>query len=119
MSISTTEPEPPTLFPLFMPKSDLSSPVNLRGRALWFGEIELREDQISISGWSWTGPVEETISLDNVTKFYKWPPDRKGPNFRLSCESEVSLRGKMKGAELWARQFEDEDRVEVKRKSLP
>ena len=101
-----------------MPEPKLSSSVTLKDRALWSGEIELHEDKIVISGWAWTGPVEETVALSTVSRFYKWTTsaDSKRPNFRLSVNGAPSISGQIKGAELWASELEDDERVEVKRR---
>jgi hypothetical protein len=93
----------------------LSSPVTLKDRALWFGEIELYEDEIVISGWTWTDPVKEEIPLSNVKRFHRWPPRRKGQNFHVSREDNPSRGGRIeKGLSLWTSELEDEG-VEVKR----
>lgn len=101
-----------------MSEAKLSSPVTLKNRALWFGKIELQEDQIVISGWRWTGPVKETIPIADINSFEKWTV-LKGQNFRLNRDGDPDgqqspLRGRIeKKIGLWALELEKKG-VEVK-----
>jgi len=99
-----------------MPEAKLSSPITLKNRALWFGKIQLHDDRIVISGWTWTGPIEEKIQLSEITSLEKWSVT-EGQNFRLSRDGGAPVQGRIeKGAELWALEFEDDERVELKRR---
>jgi hypothetical protein len=94
----------------------LSSPVTLEAPNLWFGHIHLYEDEIVISGWTWTGPVDEAIPFSSVSGFEKWTV-RKGQNFRLGRNGKPSIRGRIeRGAELWASMLEEDERIKVKRR---
>jgi len=95
-----------------MPK--LSSSIMLEDHTLWFGKMILHEDKIVISGWDWTGPVEESIPLAKINRFEKWTVS-EGPNFRLHRENGRPLFGRIeKGIGFWEREIKADDRVELK-----
>lgn len=99
-----------------MADSKLTSPLTLEDIVLWFGSIELYPDKIVISGWSWTGKTEQEIPIQNISTFEKWT-NRKGPNFRIRINGEDSVYGRMEeGAELWALEMEEDERLELKRR---
>jgi hypothetical protein len=99
-----------------MPTPRLSSPVTLKNCALWFGEIELHEGKIVISGWTWTGPVEKEIPLSDTTTFEKWTV-QEGPNFRLHFSEGNSVFGRIeKGAGLWGLELEDDEGIKVRQR---
>lgn len=75
-------------FPVRQP--ELSSPITLKNRTLWFGELKLHGNKVVVSGWTWTGPVQEEIPLSNVTEFHRWQTttsDEKGISFVLRRET--------------------------------
>lgn len=94
----------------------LSASVTLEDRSLWFGEIELYEDAIVVSGWTWSGPTAETIPLPSVTMFETWS-ERDGTNFRLGIDGAAPVQGRIrKGIGLWEVTLETDERVDVKRR---
>jgi hypothetical protein len=99
-----------------MSEPSLSSPVTLLDRALWFGEIQLYDDEITISGWTWAGSFRRQIPIREITVFETWAGE--GNNyFRLRVEGAASVQGKITaGIGLWEVQMEDDDRVELKRR---
>jgi len=81
---------------------------------LWFGTIELHEHKIVVSGWTWTGPVEKHVSIDDIRHVEKWTV-RKGPNFRITGNGGGSIYGRIeRGAKFWADAFREDDRVQLK-----
>lgn len=94
-----------------MGQPELSSPITLKNRTLWFGELKLQGNKVVVSGWTWTGPVQEEIPLSNVTEFYKWAPtttDEKGTPFVLRWETGSTIRGRIeKGIAPWAMELKD------------
>ncbi|WP_263785704.1 hypothetical protein [Salinibacter grassmerensis] len=99
-----------------MSEATLSSPLSLRGRTSWFGEIELYDEKIVISGWAWGGPFREEIPIRSITAFETWS-HRKGTNFRLRIEDQASVRGKIKkGLGLWQTKLETDERIHFKRR---
>lgn len=99
-----------------MPEATLSSPLSLKDRTLWFGEIELYDEKIVISGWAWDGPFRKTIPIRKVTAFETWS-HRKGTNFRLRIEDQASVRGTIEtGLGLWQTKLETDERVHFKRR---
>ena len=94
----------------------LSSPLNLEDRTLWFGTVELYEDTVVISGWTWWGRVRETIPLESIAVFEKWST-LKGQNFRFVCNGRAPVWGRIeRGAELWALELKKEEGIELKRR---
>lgn len=99
-----------------MSEATLSSPLSLRGRTSWFGEIELHDEKIVISGWGWDGPFREEIPIQKITAFETWS-HRGGTNFRLRIENRASVRGKIKkGLGLWQTKLETDERIHFKRR---
>lgn len=99
-----------------MSEATLSSPLSLKNGTLWFGEIELHEEKIVISGWTWDGPFEKDIPIRKITAFETWA-NRKGPNFRLRIDGEASIQGRIeKGLGLWQNTLETDGRVQFKRR---
>lgn len=88
----------------------------MKDHPVWFGEIELREVEIVIFGWTWSGLVEETIPLNNVPRFKKWTlPNRQ--NCRLGRDGKPSIRGRIEmGVQLWTSEWEDDERIKLKRR---
>ncbi len=94
----------------------LSSPVTLTGRLLWFGQLQLHEDDIVISGWTWSGPTTEIIPLRDVALFETWS-DRDGTNFRVEIDGTCPIRGRIQaGIGLWEAKMETDERVVLKRR---
>lgn len=94
----------------------LSAPVTLKGRSLWFGKIKLYEDELVISGWTWSGPTEETLPLPSITTFETWSV-RDGTNFRLGIDGAAPIRGRIEeGLGLWEVTLDTDERVDVKRR---
>ena len=94
----------------------LSSSVTLENRTLWFGKIELHEDQVVISGWTWRGVSEERIPLGDITSFEKWSV-QKGPNFRLHFGQGHSVFGRIEqGIGFWAQELRRGERIKVTRR---
>ncbi|PSQ69241.1 MAG: hypothetical protein BRD26_06820 [Bacteroidetes bacterium QH_1_64_81] len=78
----------------------LSSSFTLEGRTLWFGTIELHQEEVVISGWTWTGPVTERIDIEEI-KLHR--ANGKRPVFgRIHKE-----------AKFWELAFEKDDRVDL------
>jgi len=97
------------------PLSILSSPFSLDNRTLWFGQIDLYENEVVISGWGWTGPVEERILLDDLRRVDKWSV-RRGPNVVLhTTNGRKPIRGRIeRGVKFWELRFKEDERVELK-----
>lgn len=99
-----------------MADDNLSSPVTLKNRTLWFGEIELKAEEVLISGWTWSGPTEKTIPIRSITTFETWTK-REGTNFRLRINGEAPIRGRIKkGLGLWEAKMESDERVDLRRR---
>lgn len=99
-----------------MSEATLSSPVSLHDRTLLFGEMELHDEKIVISGWTWDGPYEKEIPIRRITAFETWS-NRKGTNFRLRIDGDVSIKGRIeKGLGLWQNALETDDRIRFKRR---
>ena len=99
-----------------MPEATLSSPLSLKGRTLWCGEIELHDEKIVISGWAWDGPFRKDIPIRKITVFETWS-HRRGANFRVQIDDEASVRGKIeKGLGLWQTKLETDERICFKRR---
>lgn len=100
-----------------MPVAKLSSRLTLKDRAFWFGEIELREDQIVISGWTWNGPLEKKIPIRRVTTFETWWGGQDRTNFQLVVEEGAPIRGRIeKGKGRWEAKMKTDERVDLKRR---
>lgn len=91
----------------------LSSDLALRRRPLWFGEIELYEDYLSLSGWGWTGFTEHAIRLEDIREVEKRVVSR-GANFVIRLEEEEDLYVRLvDGPFYWLKQFREDDRTDV------
>ena len=96
-----------TLFVIF-------SPSSLEGGTLWFGRIELQEVRIIITGWRWTGPMEETISLGNAIVVEKWTV-QEGPDVRIHRKNRSPICGRIERGDHFRKQkLQEDDRVELK-----
>lgn len=51
----------------------ITARARVPGLSLWFGRAKLFDDQIVISGWTWTGRHRHTIPLSQVDDA-KWLP---------------------------------------------
>ena len=92
----------------------LSSSFQLERGTLWFGTIELYENKIVVSGWTWTGPVETQVSIDDIRHVEKWTV-QEGPNFRIVENGNGNIYGRIEtGAKFWADAFKEDDRVRLK-----
>ena len=92
----------------------LSSSFTLEGRTLWFGTIELHQEEVVISGWTWTGPVTERIDIEEIKKVEKWTVTL-GPNIRLyRANGKRPVFGRIhKEAKFWELAFEKDDRFDL------
>jgi hypothetical protein len=99
-----------------MSEPTLSSPVTLLNRTLWFGEMQLHDDEITISGWTWGGSFRRQIPIREISVFETWAGE--GNNyFRLRIDGDESVQGRITaGIGLWEVQVEDDERVELKRR---
>ncbi len=93
----------------------LSSSVTLEGRSLWFGTLKLYEEELVVSGWTWTGPVEERIAIDDIALVEKWTVTL-GPNFRVHITDDRDpLFGRIqKGAKFWELTLEKHERIDFR-----
>lgn len=99
-----------------MSEAPLSSPLSLKDGTLWFGEIELHDEKIVISGWTWDGRFEKDIPIRKIKAFETWS-NRKGANFRLRLDGEASIKGRIeKGLGLWQNTLETDERVRFERR---
>lgn len=104
-----------------MADDNLSSPVALENKTLWFGKIELKADEILISGWTWSGPAGKAIAIRSITTFETWT-EREGTNFRLKINGleingKAPIRGRIKkGLGLWQLKMEGDERVDLRRR---
>ena len=79
----------------------LSSPCKHMRRTLWFGQIELFDDHITLSGWCWTGRYERRIDLSDLQLTLWWAVGQ-GMNFKLQLESGKTYPLRItEGAGLW------------------
>ncbi|MEF8866667.1 MAG: hypothetical protein V5A20_12990 [Salinibacter sp.] len=101
-----------------MSTATLSSPVALLDRTLWFGEIQLHDDGITISGWTWGGTFQKQIPLREITVFETWASEgTKNNYFRLRIDGEASVRGQIESdIGLWEVHMEADERVDLKRR---
>jgi len=95
--------------------SVLRSSIALEHRSLWFATIVLHDDEILISGWSWTGRVTERIPIKEITTVERWTVG-EGPNFRFqSTNGRTPVFGRVQDkAKFWEKALEKDERVEVK-----
>lgn len=93
----------------------LSSAVTLEDRSLWFGTLELYEEELVVSGWTWTGPMEERIAIDDIALVEKWTVTL-GPNVRVHTTSDRDpLFGRIhKGAKFWELVLEKHERIDLR-----
>jgi len=99
-----------------MSEPTLSSPVALLDRTLWFGEMQLRDDEITISGWTWRGSFRRQVPIREITVFETWAGE--GNNyFRLRIDGDASVKGRITaGIGLWEVHMEGDERVDLKRR---
>lgn len=91
----------------------LSSDFAPRRRSLWFGEIELYENHLAISGWAWTGYTRDAIPLEDVREVEKRVAYR-GTNFVIRLEEDQDLYVRLvDGPFYWLKQFREDDRTDV------
>jgi hypothetical protein len=80
---------------------------------LWFGHIALHKDRISLTGWTWSGRIHETVDLDEVRKVETWSV-RKGPNVVVHTNGSTRLRGRIEtGIGLWHWTLKNDTDIEV------
>ena len=86
----------------------------MEDRTLWFGTIELHQEEVVISGWTWTGPITERTTIEEIKKVEKWTV-RRGPNIRLlRANGKRPVFGRIhRGAKFWERAFKKDDRVDL------
>ena len=93
----------------------LSSNLALRRRTLWFGEMELYEDHLSISGWRWSGSVWRPIPITDIRRIEKWPATRRGANLVIRPAKERDLYCRIEeGIFYWVKEFRDDERTALK-----
>lgn len=118
----TLRPKQPSRSPTPSPPPErttdakLSSSVTLTDQSLWFGKMELHENAILISGWSWSGPTTKRIPLATLVLFETWS-ERDGTNFRLEIDGGPPIRGRIKERlGLWEVKMDADERVHLKRR---
>lgn len=92
----------------------LHSPVSLRQRSLWLGELALYEDRLTISGWKWTGAVVHPVPIAEIRKVEKRRTLPRFSNFVIRpaehrdfyCQIEDSVF-------YWVKEFRDDDRMDL------
>ena len=94
----------------------LSKPVvSHSGSTRWCEHLELYDQALVLSGWEWTGPMEERIALSDIEVVEKWT-STAGPNFRIHSDGrEHSLELRVKGAFFWEQALHNRG-VTVKRR---
>jgi len=98
-----------------MPESTLTSPVTLLDRTL-FGEIQLYDDHVVVTGWTWTGPLHEEIPIREIIVFETWAGGKGDNYFRIRRNEGASVRGEIgAGIGLWEVQMEADERIDLKR----
>jgi hypothetical protein len=70
----------------------LTHGVSLLDRTLWFGQAELHETHIHISGWHWTGRYERRIDLDEVQQAETWSRTREANLVLRLDDGNAALR---------------------------
>jgi len=50
----------------------LSTDVSLPDQTLWFGQAELYDTFIYVSGWTWTGRYERRIEVNDIEQAETW-----------------------------------------------
>jgi hypothetical protein len=91
----------------------LRSALTLQRSTLWLGTMALYEDRLSITGWSWTGRVDRTLSLDDVRLVEMWPVPR-GVNLAIYPTDGGPLFCRVAEDLLrWVNEFRKDDRTSL------
>ena len=99
-----------------MSEPTLSSPVTLLDQTLWFGEIRLQDNEITVSGWTWTGPFRRRIPIRKIMVFETWAGGKGDNYFRMMVDGGNPVRGQIgSGIGLWEMRIEADGRVDLKR----
>lgn len=100
-----------------VPDARRSFDLTLENQTLWLGTLDLHDDHLSISGWSWTGPLQEDLPFDHIYLVERWPPTRNGPNFVIYRKQSSALHCKVDGGAFYlANVFKKKEGITLKRK---
>jgi hypothetical protein len=78
----------------------LSSDASLPEQTLWFGEAELHETCIVVSGWTWSGRYERRIDINDIEQAETWSRSG-GANLVLHIDTNHELLRLKTGIMLW------------------
>jgi hypothetical protein len=99
------------------PNGPLSFDVDLERKPLWFGTLVLYDDHLKISGWSWTGPLQETIRFEHIPVVERWSTPKQGPNFIIHRTQGSALHCRVgNGAFYLANAFKEDATIKLKRR---
>jgi len=92
----------------------LRSDVALRQRTLWLGKMELYEDELAISGWTWTGSVWRPIPITEIRQVEKWPAPEGTVNLVIRPENRDDFYCRVEGGIFyWVKEFRDDERTDM------
>lgn len=92
----------------------LRSDVALRQRTLWLGKMELYEDELAISGWTWTGSVWRPIPIEEIRQVEKWPAPEGMVNLVIRPENRDDFYCRVEGGIFyWVKEFREDERTDV------
>lgn len=93
----------------------IKSTIALKNRSLWWARLTLYEDELVLTGWTWTGPQEERIPIDGVDLVEKWTVTL-GPNIRVhTADDRTPIFGRIhKGTKFWELAIEKHEHIELK-----
>lgn len=93
----------------------IDSSIALENRSLWWASLSLYEDKFVLSGWSWAGPQEEHISIEDVELIEKWTVTL-GPNIRVHmANGRPPIFGRIhEGAKFWELVLEKHEDIELR-----
>lgn len=93
----------------------IDSNITLENRSLWWARLSLYEEELVLSGWTWTGPQEERIPIEDVELVEKWTVTL-GPNIRVhTTDGRPPIFGRVhKGAKFWELIIERHERIQLR-----
>lgn len=93
----------------------IDSDITLENRSLWWTSLTLYEDELVLSGWTWTGFQEERIPLGQVDLVEKWTVSL-GPNIRVhTTDDRSAIFGRIHdGVKFWELALEKHEGIELR-----
>lgn len=93
---------------------ELTSALALRRRMLWLGKLELYEDHLAISGWTWSGSVWYPLPIDDIRAVEKRPSHPRTSNFVIQPEDRRNFYCQIEnGVFYWVKEFREDERIEL------